>query len=106
MEVENINLQFFTSARNGNLSEMKEMLFIGADVNFTKDGRSALHVAAVEGSRKIVQFLIENGANIDLKSLMKYDYERSALVLATECKNVEIVKLLLEHSPIKLTKKE
>ena len=88
-----VNQRFFSSVRSGNISEMNKMLLQGADIDFIQDQRSALIFAAAAGDKKVIKFLMEKGAKIDLKN---HDGE-SALMRAIHYENVEVVKLLLEH---------
>ena len=93
IEETSINLQFFSSLLDSNISKMKKMLVHGANINFIKDGRCGLMIAVQRGDKKVVKFLIEKGADIDLKD---HDGE-SALIRAINFGNVEIVNLLLKH---------
>ncbi|GMP88715.1 hypothetical protein CsSME_00040598 [Camellia sinensis var. sinensis] len=55
-------------ANEGDLEEIKELLELGTDVNHRDiDDRTALHVAACHGSTDVVEFLLNNGAEIDPK---------------------------------------
>lgn len=55
-------------ANEADLEGIKELLDSGVDVNFRDiDNRTALHVAACQGSKKVVQLLIEGGADVDPK---------------------------------------
>ncbi|KAG9137255.1 hypothetical protein Leryth_026738 [Lithospermum erythrorhizon] len=52
----------------GDLEGIKELLDSGTDVNFKDiDNRTALHVAACQWYIDVVQFLLQNGAEVDPK---------------------------------------
>lgn len=55
-------------ANEGDLEGLRELLDSGMDVNFRDiDNRTALHVAACQGFSDVVEFLLKNGAEIDLE---------------------------------------
>lgn len=55
-------------ANEGDLEGIKELLESGTDVNFRDiDDRTVLHVAACQGYGDVVEFFIQNGAEIDPK---------------------------------------
>lgn len=52
------------AAAEGNLNQVKEMINLGADVNWCNhDKRSGLHLAASEGQSDMVLYLLQHGAN-------------------------------------------
>lgn len=56
------------SANEADIEGIKELLECGTDVNFRDiDKRTALHVAACQGSTDVVQLLLDNGAQVDPK---------------------------------------
>ena len=65
------------------------------DVNAKSDeGWTALHEAAFEGRKEIVELLISNGADVNAKG----ESGRTPLDLATQSKrNLEIADLLRKH---------
>jgi ankyrin repeat protein len=69
----------------------------GWDVNAQgeKYGRTALHLAAMNGHLEIVKLLLEHGADVNAKTKEGYGY--TALHSAASNGHLEIVKLLLEH---------
>ena len=61
-------LKILYRANERDLDGIKELLASGVDVNFRDiDDRTALHVAACQGFSDVAKFLIENGADVDLK---------------------------------------
>ena len=58
------------------------------------DGMTALHFAAQNGDKAVVQFLIENGADIKAQETV---FSRSALHFAAETGDLDTVKYLAEH---------
>ena len=56
--------------RKGNIEAVKQHLAAGTDVNLISDGieKTALHDAALEGHKEIVELLIDNGANVNAKN--------------------------------------
>jgi ankyrin repeat protein len=67
----------------------------GADVNAKSySGNSALFAAIVEDSTEIVEFLLKNGANIDIRGI---EDAETPLWSAALWGNDKMVRLLLEH---------
>lgn len=58
------------------------------------DGMTALHFAAQNGDKAIVQFLLENGADIKAQDML---FSRTALHFAAENGDLDTVKYLAEH---------
>ena len=55
-------------ANEGDLEGIKELLNSGTDVNFQDiDKRTALHLAACQGSTDVVQLLLDHNAVVDAK---------------------------------------
>lgn len=55
-------------ANESDLEGIRELLVSGVDVNAGDiDGRTALHVAACQGRTDVVELLIEQGAEVNLK---------------------------------------
>lgn len=57
------------SASSGNLLRVQEMVSKGADVNARAfdDGETALIAAARAGRQEVLEYLVSNGANVNLK---------------------------------------
>lgn len=85
----------------GNLAIVKELLALyrqscvnAKDKLGKKRGRTPLHNAAQLGHNSIVIALLDNGADIDARTVYKY----TALSLATQNNRVETVKTLLQRN--------
>lgn len=66
--VNSLNESLFLAALKGNVSIIRILLAIGADVNYVKKPLgSALHIAAHDNDISMVEFLIESGINVNLK---------------------------------------
>lgn len=81
------------SVKQSKINFVSRLLELGADVEKVCNGRTALHVASGEDKPKIVQMLLDRGANVNA---LNYNNE-TALHLASREKNLEIVRLLLNH---------
>lgn len=90
MEVEYIN-----AVKNNNMPKVVNILSEGLDVNVKeeKTGWTALHYAVYYGYYKTAKYLLENGANVNLKNRKG----ETPLHLAVKKGNVRMVKLLLEY---------
>ncbi|HEY4832375.1 MAG TPA: ankyrin repeat domain-containing protein, partial [Waddliaceae bacterium] len=86
----------FNAVENGNLKTVVETFQkYDIDVNTTNSmDNTLLHKAAKAGKLKIVQFLLEKNASLQLKNMQG----NSPLHLAASNGNVQIVKLLLEKN--------
>lgn len=63
-----LNYLLLDGCYTNNIDLVKECLSKGCDINFQDyDKRTALHIAFDEGNQKIINYLLENGANINLK---------------------------------------
>lgn len=64
---ENILYKFISAASRGDLEELKKYI-AHVDINTTDyDGRSALHLAAESEHTEIIEYLVNNGADMNLK---------------------------------------
>ncbi|GAB4221794.1 MAG: glutaminase A [Francisella sp.] len=87
----NLTLELIWAASNGDISEIKRALALGADINQGDyDKRTALHLAAAEGHEEIVEYLLYKGANPNVKDR----WGATPLDDAKSHNNLNIVKLL------------
>ena len=83
----------FEDCRKGNLTHLKQLVQLKKDTINSKNeyGFSPLIIAVYRDQKEIVQYLLEQGANVDFIS-----GEGSALMAACYKSNEEFVKLLLK----------
>jgi ankyrin repeat protein len=80
--------------KNGDLDQVKEHFSNNkTDVNSSIEGRPLIHYAADYGQRDIIQFLIDNGANVN--AVDKHGI--SALLAAIWEGHTECVRLMLQR---------
>jgi len=64
----NLTFELIWAASMGDLTEVRRSIALGADINTGDyDNRTALHLAAAEGQVDIVKYLINKGADINIK---------------------------------------
>jgi ankyrin repeat protein len=89
-----LNSRIFEAALNGQLSQLKNLIAGGFDVNTRdKDGSTALMFAAYNGHVDIIRELISKGASINLQD----SNGRTALMMASSGPFPDAVKMLLDH---------
>ena len=82
--------------QNLNLAGIKRLCSQGIAINkIQKDGANLLHFAAEQDNIELIEYLIENNANLDLKDT---NTGATALLLASQNNNYRAVKILLEHN--------
>ncbi|WP_253300027.1 ankyrin repeat domain-containing protein [Wolbachia endosymbiont of Chironomus riparius] len=88
-----LNIDLINAAGEGNLSEVRNLIKKGADINYTSVW-SVLHAAASSGNQRLVEYLIEEKKfnNIDLKDNF---YGGTPLNVAARYGNLKIVKYLI-----------
>jgi ankyrin repeat protein len=94
MEVSKPTLSLHEAAEKGNLEQVKAHLAQGVDINgLDRDKMAALHYAAFNGHKDLMEFLLENGAGLDVKG---QEGGVTALHLAATRGHRDIVKFLIE----------
>ncbi len=89
---------FLEAVRKGNIEETADMLKKGMNANSTNIfGRTILSVAIVNGQFETARLLIENGANVNMKSVDKWSRGSFPLQQAIWKKSAPMVGLLLEN---------
>lgn len=92
-EIEN---KLINAINSGNLNLVKKLIEENNDLDINSqrnNGWTFLHYSVAQGERKIANFLLENGANPDIKNHIN----NYPLNYAINYENIEIVKLLLEY---------
>lgn len=87
-----LNMAFFDAAYRGKLYKVKELLAKGADIEYTKYGKTALMFVSTYGDKQMAELLLDKGANPNTK--VEDDY--TSLIGASSGGNKEIVELLLK----------
>lgn len=81
------------AARTGNFEQLKKTIEQGANVNEKVCGCTAIMYASFHGRLDMVQYLIDNGADVNVSNLSGF----TSLAWATERNHRAIVELLLKH---------
>lgn len=94
-----IDVLMIKEATSGNISAVRDLISKGANVNFVIrvrpspfEGTALIH-AVYNGDIKLVQFLLDNGADVNIAD---DKYGATALMYAVGGGHIEIVKLLIE----------
>ena len=78
---------------------VKILLYKGGDIDFVKtakdeDGKSVLHLAAMRGLNQSVEWILNKGGDINIKTFIK---KRTPLMLAAENDHIHTVLLLIKR---------
>ena len=90
-------MELFEPARCGDLDAVKRLIQQRVDVNTTnRNNQSALYCACDNGHATVAQYLLDNGASVNLGA--------TPLIAAVSNSHYDCVKLLLQHSaPVNCT---
>jgi len=84
-----------TALELGDLRKARRLIRLGAKIDHKDgDGMALLHYAVLHDSRDLVEFLLANGANVDVKEAWG---GRTPLDFALDRNRIEMIKLLLAH---------
>jgi len=86
-------ISFFKAVKSENIEALSQM-DCARYVNKFENDYCALHIAALVGNEKLVRFLFEQGADIEVKTKEK---KNTALQIACLKGHLEVVKILLKH---------
>jgi len=87
-----LQLRLMTAAREGNISDIRATLKLGANSNLpVDDSFPPLHTAALRGQIDAVRLLLDNGAQVNNVA----DFENTPLNVAAYYGHMDIVRLLL-----------
>jgi len=86
------DFELLEAGREGNQEKMREILSQGTDPSISR-GRTELHLAAQAGYESLVKLLIDNGADIRVRS----SKGETAFLIAIKAGHQSIAKLLLEE---------
>ncbi len=89
-----LKIEFYKSIRNGHLESFKDLLKTFKNLNFLFDsGESLLHLATAYNQSNIIQFLVENGADVNI-----LNKENNAPINSTILtNNLHCTKILIDH---------
>jgi hypothetical protein len=89
-----LQLRLWEAARDGNLSDIRETLKLGADANLiVDDSFPPLQTAATTGKTDAARLLLDNGAQVNRVA----DFENTALNAAASYGHTDVVRLLLDR---------
>ena len=94
-KAKNRNLLAACSEQNCDLGDVERLLHAGADINTTstEDSDTAVNLAAKSANQNLVSFLLENGANPDIRNAE----HKAALEIALEQGHTKVTNLLIAH---------
>ena len=96
LNVDYTEANFIDNAREGNAEVVKHFLDAGMGTEVkTKDGQTALMVAALANKVDVVKLLLDHGADVNAKN----KFNGTALMSAAWKGNAEVVELCSPHGP-------
>jgi ankyrin repeat protein len=92
-----MNKSLHIPAGEGDLSKVKAEVNSGTNVNSTDiAGQTALMYASEQGRVEVVKYLVENGADVNMKSTA-YGCRGTALIYAASANRITVMSYLLKH---------
>jgi hypothetical protein len=93
LSMDELNKKMISAAAEGARRRVAQCIKEGADVDAVEDGQTALTKAALGGHTDVVRTLLQNRANVHIRTNWNY----TALLIATCHGHEDIVKLLLKN---------
>src|SRR5690349_6012159 len=93
-------LTIWTAAKQGLLAEVQRFVSEGISLDAKSRGDvTPLHEAAYSGHTQTIQWLLDNGASIDSRTVAQQGYPgaETPLYLSVEMRQLEVVRLLLSR---------
>ena len=91
-----VNEDLLTAARSGDLAAVKELIGKGASIETkTQYGQTPLYLAAMQGHRDVVDFLLEKGASTNIQDTF---YKAPMLAFVLQRKHYDVAKSLIAKS--------
>lgn len=92
------NLTLLYTINGSNIEILKDLLSKSYSINqYFSNGMTPLHLAVYRNKEQLIDFLLENGANVNLKA--NNNYQATALQLAVFAKNQSIIQKILKKNP-------
>ena len=90
-----IHLKINDAARKNNVKKLKKYIKKGYSLNICDQPTNwtPLHYASFYGNVEMVKFLIQNGLNVNAKTIAG----NTPLQKAADCKHFEVMKILMEN---------
>lgn len=97
------NEELLKAARNGDLTTVQTMIANGADINWTSaagSGETSLIAASRLGHCEIVEYLISQGANVNLVTNNRLSALSGVMSGPSSTESLEIIRVLLENGAL------
>lgn len=90
--IRELNKSFIEAVYRGKINDVKTFLEKGADIEYTKYGKTALMMISEVGDKEILQLLLRKGADVNKEGSESY----TSLMCASKEGHKEIVEILLK----------
>lgn len=96
MKYKNVNRKLSIACRQGNLTEVKQLLAAKASLFFNEQGQHSLHLATLYGRLQVVEYMITD-CSIPIDLPQQSPEGMSPLLIAVRSGHLELFNSLLEH---------
>ena len=91
------NTPLMAACATGNIDMVYQLIQLGAEVNKVGgNGKSPLQIAVEANSKQLVSYLLEVGANIEIKSGAGFTYTKTPICFAVTSNHKDMVSFLVE----------